>query len=37
MNSYQKKSPKAQKTEIEKAKAIMAEYFEEKSKKKMKK
>lgn len=37
MNGYQKKSPKAPKKEIEKAKAIMTEYFEEKSAKKLKK
>ena len=34
MNGYQKKSPKAPKTEIEKAKAIMKEYFDEKEFKK---
>ena len=37
MNGYQKKSPKTPKNEIEKAKGIMAEYFEEKSNKKLKK
>ena len=37
MNGYQKKSQKAPKTEIEKAKAIMTEYFEEKLTKKLKK
>ena len=34
MNGYQKKSPKAPKTEIEKAKAIMNEYFDGKKLKK---
>ena len=37
MNGYQKKSPKAPKNEIERAKAIMTEYFEDKSNKKLKK
>jgi phage-related protein len=37
MNGFQKKSPKTPKTEIEKAKSIMEEYFEEKSIKKLKK
>lgn len=37
MNGFQKKSPKTPKTEIEKAKFIMQEYFEEKSIKKVKK
>lgn len=31
MNGFQKKSPKTPKNEIEKAKSIMTEYFEEKS------
>ena len=35
MNGYQKKSPKAPKSEIEKAKAIMVEYFEGKANKKI--
>lgn len=34
MNGYQKKSPKVPKTEIEKAKAIMKEYFDGKKLKK---
>jgi phage-related protein len=37
MNGYQKKSPRAPKTEIDKAKAVMNEYFEQKSNKKLKK
>jgi phage-related protein len=37
MNGFQKKSPKTPKNEIEKAKSIMAEYFEEKEIKKLKK
>ena len=37
MNGFQKKSQKTPKTEVEKAKSIMQEYFEEKSMKKLKK
>ena len=37
MNGYQKKSPRAPKTEIEKAKVIKAEYFQEKINKKLNK
>jgi phage-related protein len=37
MNGFQKKSPKTPKSEIEKAKSIMEEYFKEKKLKQTKK